>query len=114
MITIYHNSRCSKSRNGVTYLQDKGLEFKIRQYLDEPFSFDELKALIAKTGLKPEAIVRKEEEYFKQNLKGKTLTDDEWIAEMVKEPRLIQRPIVERGDEAVLARPTEEIDKLIG
>jgi len=113
MITIYHNSRCSKSRNGVTYLQDKGVEFNIRQYLDEPLSFDELKALIAKTGLKPEAIVRKEEDYFKQNLKGKALTDDEWIAEMVKEPRLIQRPIVESGDRAVLARPAEEIDKLI-
>jgi arsenate reductase (glutaredoxin) len=113
MITIYHNSRCSKSRNGVTYLQDKGVEFNIRQYLDEPLSFDELKALIAKTGLKPEAIVRKEEDYFKQNLEGKTLTDDEWIAEMVKEPRLIQRPIVESGDRAVLARPAEEIDKLI-
>ncbi len=114
MITIYHNSRCSKSRSGVEYLKTKGVDFQIRQYLDNPFSAIELKALIAKTGLKTDEIVRKEEEYYKQNLKGKTLTDDEWIAEMIKEPRLIQRPIVERGDEAVLARPTEEIDKLIG
>jgi arsenate reductase len=98
----------------VEYLKTKGVDFQIRHYLEIPFSAMELKALIAKTKMRPEEIVRKEEEYYKQNLKGKTLTDDEWIAEMIKEPRLIQRPIVERGDEAVLARPTEEIDKLIG
>lgn len=81
--------------------------------MDEPLSFDELKALIAKTGLKPEEIVRKDESYFKENLKGKTLSDDEWIAEMVKEPKLIQRPIVEHNGKAVLARPTENIDSIL-
>lgn len=113
MTTIYHNTRCSKSRNGLSYLQEKGINFKVRHYLDEPLSFDELKALIAKTGLKPEEIVRKDESYFKENLKGKTLSDDEWIAEMVKEPRLIQRPIVEHNGKAVLARPTENIDSIL-
>jgi arsenate reductase len=112
MITIYHNSRCSKSRNGVAYLEEKGIPFQIRQYMAEPFTFDELKTLISKTGMKPEVIVRKEEDYYKENLKGKFLTDDEWIAEMVKEPKLIQRPIVEMGEKAVMARPAEEIDKL--
>lgn len=113
MATIYHNTRCSKSRNGLCYLQEKGIDFKVRHYLDEPLSFDELKALIAKTGLKPEDIVRKDESYFKENLKGKTLSDDEWIAEMVKEPKLIQRPIVEHNGKAVLARPTENIDSIL-
>jgi arsenate reductase (glutaredoxin) len=113
MITIYHNNRCSKSRNGLCYLQDKGVEFSVRQYIDEPLTFNELKALIAKTRMKPIDIVRKEEEYFKQNLKGKDLTDDEWIAEMVHEPKLIQRPIVENGNQAILARPAEEIDKIL-
>lgn len=113
MITIYHNSRCSKSRNGVAYLESKGVEYQVRQYLKEPFAEAELKKLIAKTGLKPIDIVRKEESYFKQNLKGRDLTDDEWIAEMVKEPKLIQRPIVEKGDKAVMARPVENIDELL-
>ncbi len=113
MITIYHNSRCSKSRNGVAYLETMGIPFEIRQYMAEPLTFDELKALISKTGMKPESLVRKEEDYFKENLKGKTLTDEEWIAEMVKEPKLIQRPIVEKEGKAVLARPVEEIDKLL-
>jgi len=113
MIIIYHNNRCSKSRNGLAYLQEKGVDFAIRQYFDEPFTFDELKLLISKTGLRPEEIVRKEEEYYKQNLKNKNLTDDEWIAEMVKEPRLIQRPIVANDGKAVLARPAELIEKII-
>ena len=113
MITIYHNNRCSKSRSGVAYLEAKGVEYQVRQYLNEPFTEEELKKLIAKTGLKPIDIVRKEETCFKQNLKGKDLTDDEWIAEMVKEPRLIQRPIVEKGDKAVMARPVENIDELL-
>lgn len=113
MITIYHNNRCSKSRNGVAYLEEKGVEFQVRQYLNEPFIEEELKTLIAKTGLKPIDIVRKEEAYFKENLKNKDLSDDEWIAEMVKEPRLIQRPIVEKGDKAVMARPVENIDGLL-
>lgn len=69
MITIYHNSRCSKSRN--------------------------------------------EEAYFKQNIKGKKLRDDELVVEMIKEPKLIQRPIVENGDKAVLARPVENIDNVL-
>lgn len=113
MIVIYHNSRCSKSRNGVAYLEEKGVAFTIRQYLKEPLSAEELKALVAKTGLNPIDIVRTNEDYFKQNLKGKELTDDELISEMIKEPKLIQRPIVEFGEKAVMARPTEKIDELL-
>jgi len=112
MITIYHNSRCSKSRIGVAYLEEKGVDFNIRQYLKEPFTFEELKSLIGKTGLKPLDIVRVDETYYTENLKNRELNDDELIAEMVKEPKLIQRPIVERGDKAVLARPVENIEKL--
>lgn len=97
----------------MAYLETKGIEYQIRQYLVEPFTEKELKSLIAKTGLNPIDVVRKEEDYFKQNLKGKNLSDDEWIAEMVKEPKLIQRPIVEKGDKAVLARPAENIDQLL-
>ena len=71
-----------------------------------------MKLLIAKTGLNPIDIVRVEEVYYKQNLKGKTLTDDEIIREMLKEPKLIQRPIIEKDNRAVLARPVQNIDQL--
>lgn len=113
MITIYHNARCSKSRNALAYLDEKGVAYKIYLYLKEPLSFEALKLLIAKTGLKPEEVVRKSESYFKQNLKGKILSDDQWIEEMVKEPKLIQRPIVEKGNKAVMARPVENIDQVL-
>lgn len=112
MITIYHNLRCSKSRGGLAYLESKGVEFSVRQYLNDRFTFDELKNLIAKTGLKPDDIIRKNEEIYKIELKGKTLSDDELIRAMVNEPKLIERPIVEKGDKAVIARPVENIDKL--
>ncbi|MDA3927627.1 MAG: arsenate reductase (glutaredoxin) [Prolixibacteraceae bacterium] len=113
MIIIYHNARCSKSRIGLAYLEEKGVEYEVRQYLKEPFTLEELKTLIAKTGLKTIDIVRTDETYFKENLKGKELTDDELIDEMVKEPKLIQRPIVEKGNKAVMARPVENIDQLL-
>ena len=113
MITIYHNTRCRKSREGFGLLEAKGVEFQVREYLKDPLTFDELKALITKTGLKPIDIIRKEEAFFKQNLKGKELSDAQWIEEMVKEPKLIQRPIVENNDKAVLARPAEEIEKIL-
>lgn len=111
MITIYHNSRCSKSRGGLAYLEAKGVEYTVRQYLSDRLTFDELKLLIAKTGLNPIDIVRKNEEVYKKEMRGKTLSDDELIAAMVNEPKLIERPIVEKGDRAVLARPVENIDQ---
>ncbi len=113
MITIYHNTRCKKSRDGFDFLEEKGIDFEVRQYLKDPLTAEELKALISKTGLTPFDIIRKEEAYFKQNLKGKDLSDNEWIEEMLKEPKLIQRPIVENGNKAVLARPAEEIEKIL-
>lgn len=113
MIKIYHNSRCSKSRNGVAYLEAKGVDFEVRQYLKEPLTVEELTTLIAKMDSSAKDIIRKEEKYFKENLKGKDLSDDELIKEMVQEPKLIQRPIVEKGDKAVMARPVENIDQLL-
>lgn len=112
MITIYHNTRCSKSRAGLAYLDEKGVDYRVREYLKEPFSFDELKRLIRKTGLKASDVIRREEAFYKEQIKGKTLSEDELIEAMVKEPRLIQRPLVEKEEKAVLARPAENIDLL--
>lgn len=112
-ITVFHNSRCSKSRCALDFLNDKGVEFEIVEYLKDVPTKTDLKALIGKLGIHPEDLVRKGEEEYKENFKGKTLTDDQWIDAMLKFPKLIERPIVIKGNKAIIARPTEKILDLL-
>ena len=114
MITIYHNNRCSKSRCALQELEKSGKEFEVIYYLDTPPNVAELTAIVSKLGIKPLALIRKGEQVFIDNYKGKTLTDAEWIEAMVKHPILIERPIVISGDQAVIARPTEKIKEILG
>lgn len=114
MITIYHNNRCTKSRCALQELEKSGKEFEVVYYLDTPPNVAELTAIVAKLGIKPLALIRKGEHVFIDNYKGKTLTDAEWIEAMVKHPILIERPIVISGDHAVIARPTEKIQEILG
>ncbi|MDG4951261.1 arsenate reductase (glutaredoxin) [Weeksellaceae bacterium KMM 9724] len=113
MIKIYHNPRCSKSRQGVKYLEDKGLEFEVIQYLKDEFTADELKEVIQKLNIKPIELVRTKEAIWKENYKDLELSDDQIIQAMVENPRLIERPIVVNKDKAVVARPTEDIEKVL-
>ena len=113
MITIYHNSRCSKSRAGVEYLENKGKEFDVVKYLDENLTENELKDLIKKLGIKPIELVRKNEAVWKENYKDENLSDEEIIKAMVENPKLIERPIIVNGDKAVIARPTEKIVEVL-
>lgn len=113
MIKIYHNPHCRKSRAGLAYLESKTSDFEIVKYLDDPLDFIQLKTLIAKTSKKPEELLRKQEDYYKRNLKGKSLSDDKLIEEMANNPKLIARPIIEKDDKAVFAEPPEELDKII-
>ncbi|MCF8230006.1 MAG: arsenate reductase (glutaredoxin) [Bacteroidales bacterium] len=113
MITIYHNPRCKKSRAGLQYLEDKGVDFEIRQYLKKPLSKDELKSLLTKMNKKPHDIIRTQEEKYRKELKGKNFSDEEWISILVENPKLMQRPIVEKEYKAVLAQPPENIDELL-
>lgn len=113
MIKIYHNPRCSKSRQGVKYLEDKGLEFEVIQYLKDEFTADELKEVIQKLNIKPIELVRTRETIWKENYKDLELSDDQIIQAMVENPRLIERPIVVNKDKAVVARPTEDIEKVL-
>lgn len=113
MITIYHNPRCSKSREGLTYLEDKGVQYKITKYLDEPLTKEELTDILKKLDYKPLELVRTKEEIWKELTKDKNLNDVEIIEAMVKYPRLIERPIIINGDKAVVARPSEKIDEII-
>jgi arsenate reductase len=113
MITIYHNPLCKKSRAGVQYLQSKGIAFSIVEYLKDHFSEKELEILLTKLNKKPSEIVRTQEEYYKKNLKGKQFSDHEWIRILIQNPRLIQRPIVEKKYKAVIGDPLENIDLIL-
>lgn len=113
MIQIYHNPRCGKSRSALKILEEKGLSFDTKLYLKEPPTLDELKAVISKLGVKPGALLRKGESIFKEQYKGKTLSDDEWITAMVENPILIERPIVINGDQAVVGRPPEKVLEIV-
>jgi arsenate reductase len=112
MYKIYHNPRCRKSRAGLQYLQAKNAEIEIVEYLKEGISEETLKDLLIKLNKKPEDILRKQEEVYKKQLKGKQFSDDEWVKVMVEHPKLIQRPIVVKGYKAVVGDPAEEIDNL--
>lgn len=112
-VTVYHNPRCSKSRCALEYLSNKGVEFEVKEYLLNVPTIGELKDLITKLGIKPEELIRKGEDDYKNNFKGKSLSEDEWIKAMVTFPKLIERPIVLKNGKAVIARPTERIEELL-
>jgi arsenate reductase len=109
MYTIYHNPKCKKSRAGLQHLITKGVDYQVREYLKEPLSEAELSTLLMKLHKKPVEIIRKQEEYFRKELKKLRLNDEEWIKVMVENPKLIQRPILEGKYKAVLGDPFENI-----
>ena len=113
MYTILHNSRCGKSRDAVKLLEDAGVEFEVREYLKEELSFEELKDIIGVLNLKPIDIVRTTESIWKDEFKGKDYSDEELITLMIENPKLIQRPIILKGNEGVVGRPTELVTAFI-
>lgn len=113
MITIYHNSRCKKSREGLQKLEESGKEFRVREYLKENFTETELTNLIKKLNITPIQLVRKNEKIWREEYKNRDLSDKELIAVMVKHPKLIERPIIETENNAVIGRPAEEIDRFL-
>lgn len=113
MLTIYHNSRCRKSREGLQILEKSGKEFKIREYLKVPMSEEEIGKLLLKLKISPLKLVRQNEKSWKDNYKGKVLSDEEIIKAMAEHPSLIERPIVETKDSAVIGRPSAQIEKII-
>ncbi len=113
MITIYHNPRCKKSRAGLEHLKSKGVEYKVREYLNEPLSTAELSNLLMKLNMKPFGLIRTQEDIFKKKFKAKNFTDEEWIEIMVEHPKLIQRPIIEKQYKAILGQPPEMIDEIL-
>lgn len=113
MIKIYHNPRCSKSRDSFNLLTEKKITFETVEYLKTPPTKDELIALIGKLGIAAKDLIRKGEKDFKENFKGKELSEEQWIEAMLQYPKLIERPIVVKGDKAVIGRPLENVLGLI-
>jgi len=113
MYKVYHNTRCKKSRAGLQYLQDKGLEVEIIEYLKNPLSIAELTDIFAKLDRKPSEMIRKQEAIFKSDFKGKNFTEDEWIRIIAENPKLLNRPIIIRGNKAVWGDPVENIEGVL-
>jgi len=113
MFIIYHNSRCKKSRAGLQFLSEKTSDFQIKEYLKEDaFSIESLRNTLSLLGKKPMEMIRKQEAFFKQEIKGKDFSDEELIKLMVENPKLINRPIIIKDDKAVWGDPAENIESL--
>lgn len=113
-LQLYHNPRCSKSRQALALLQERGYSPEIIEYLKTPPDVDTLRQLLSRLCLKPRDILRKrEKEYLDLGLDDETLTDDQILQAIVKAPKLLERPILVRGDRAAIGRPTENLLPLL-
>ncbi len=114
MIKIYHNPRCSKSRDSLNLLTEKGLDFETIEYLKNPLTQSELAELLVKLAIPAKDLIRKGEKDFKEHFKGKELTEEQWIEAMIQYPKLMERPIVVKGNKAVIGRPLQKVIELTG
>jgi arsenate reductase len=113
-ITVYEKPTCTKCRQMNSFLVEQGIDFTKINYYIEPLSEEKLRELLRKMQLPPRDLLRPSEQLYRElELGEKDFSDDEIIALMAKHPDLIQRPIVERGDRAVLGRPTENVKELL-
>lgn len=113
-ITIWHNPRCSKSRDAAALLEEKGIDAEVVKYLETPPTKEELIAVLKMLGLTARELMRTKEELYKE-LDLKEVTDEEQLIEaMVAHPKLIERPIVIKGNKAAIGRPIEKIIDLLG
>lgn len=113
MIKIYHNPRCRKSREGLGVIEKSGEEFEVIKYLENVPTKEELRQILTCLAITPEMLVRKNEAVWKENYRGKLLSDEEILDAMIAHPKLIERPIVVKGDQAVIGRPSERIQEIL-
>jgi arsenate reductase len=113
-ITVYEKPTCSKCREMDKLLRERGVDFSKVNYYIEPLSKKKLTELVRKMGIKPRELLRKSEPIYRElGLAKDEFSDTELISLMVEHPDLLQRPIVERGERAVLGRPTENVEELL-
>ncbi len=109
-VSIYHNPRCSKSRQTLELLKEQGVEPEIIKYLDSPPDHATLSAILDQLGMQPRDLMRKKEKEYKENgLDNQDLSRDQLIDAMIEHPRLIERPIVLKEGKAALGRPPEQV-----
>lgn len=112
-IQIWHNPRCSKSRNGLALLEEIGVDAEVVKYLDTPHTYEEIKDLLKMLGMNARDLMRTKESIYKElDLKNEN-DEEKLIQAMVENPKLIERPIVIKDGKAVIGRPIENITKLI-
>ena len=112
-LRIYHNARCSKSRAACALVREQGFEPEVVEYLKSPPSRSELAELLRKLGMPAVSIVRKGEDIYKSEYQGRELNEEQWLDACAKPPILMERPIVVRGERAVVARPPERVLELL-
>ena len=110
---IYHNPRCRKSRETLELINNSGVEPEIVEYLKNPLNKSQLKDLLKKLDKSPESIVRKNEAEFKDNYKGKELGDEDYLNMLLEFPKLMERPIVVKENNAIIGRPPENVLALL-
>lgn len=112
-ITIYHKPNCIKSREAYDILKKQSKSFTTIEYLKTPPTQKQLKELLQMLGIKAEELVRKKESLYKENYADKKLTEAQWIKVLAENPILIERPVVVRGNKAVIGRPIEKVIELL-
>jgi len=114
MITVYEKPTCTKCRQLKKFLNDEGIEYELKHYYEERLSPEEIKAILKKLKMRPRDILRTGEEIYRRlGLKDKAITSEQLIRAMSNNPDLIQRPIIVKGNRAVLGRPLENIEELL-
>jgi arsenate reductase len=112
-IEVWHKPTCSKSCEVMSLLKKEKVKPDVFLYLETPPGEEEIKSVLKKLGIKAEELIRKKESIYKEKFEGKKMTEEKWIKAMVKYPILIERPIVIKGNKAVIGRPTEKILEII-
>ena len=112
-LTVYEKPTCTTCRNLVAFLEQRGIDFERVNYHVDPLPEDMIRELVRKTGGPAADLLRKREPAYKEHVEGRDLSDDEIIKLMAEHPPLLQRPVVECGDRAVLARPVERVEELL-
>ena len=112
-VTIYHNPRCRKSREALSFLEEKSCEITVGEQLKDLLSAEELRALLMALSIKPIELVRKNESIWKEQFKGRDLSDTEIIEALVQNPKLIERPIIKSKKGTVVGRPLERVQEVI-
>ena len=114
-VVIYHNPRCSKSRQTLAVLEENGVQPEIIKYLDTPFTVEQLKTLFSQLGFKSvrEMMRTKEADYKEANLSDESLTDEQLFSAMVDNPKLFERPVVVANNKAKIGRPPEQVLEIL-